>query len=350
MISITTLTRTYENTWPEAPDAGTLKLRGASPEIHDGELVIKPVLHSGSSNFGAEVSGIDWSRPIPEETVKQLIRLQDKYGVLIFRNTGLDNARHIAFAQQLGEKLEVNPFFYGKENDRVQEPLLWDVSNINLDGTLVQPDQRRWQHSLGNALWHTDSSYHQQRSKYSLLLSHGTPVRGGAWTHFADTRGAYADLPQSKKDELEGLIIEHDLWYSRKLASPEVYSNPLPHELALKPPAFHRLVQEAPDGSKTLYLAAHAKTVLGRSFEDSQKLIWELIDHCTQPKYVFSMEWLSGGDMVWWDNRQSMHRANPYTTSMTARDVRRATVIDDGPHAFGVSEQERKVALAGANS
>jgi alpha-ketoglutarate-dependent 2,4-dichlorophenoxyacetate dioxygenase len=48
--------------------------------------------------------------------------------VLIFRNTGLDNARHIAFTQQLGSKLETNPFYYGRENDRVGEPLLWDVS------------------------------------------------------------------------------------------------------------------------------------------------------------------------------------------------------------------------------
>jgi alpha-ketoglutarate-dependent 2,4-dichlorophenoxyacetate dioxygenase len=68
------------------------------------------------------------------------------------------------------------------------------------------------------------------------------------------------------------------------------------------------------------------------------------------------MEWLSGGDMVWWDNRyayhnlcriqsltaahrQSMHRSNPYLESMSARDVRRSTVIDDGPFAFGVGSQ-----------
>jgi alpha-ketoglutarate-dependent 2,4-dichlorophenoxyacetate dioxygenase len=68
------------------------------------------------------------------------------------------------------------------------------------------------------------------------------------------------------------------------------------------------------------------------------------------------MEWLSGGDMVWWDNRyacldlccmkiltaayrQSMHRSNPYLESMSARDVRRSTIIDDGPFAFGVESQ-----------
>ena len=74
------------------------------------------------------------------------------------------------------------------------------------------------------------------------------------------------------------------LWHSIKLASPITYGQPTARELALKPPAHYKLVQIAPDGRKTLFLAAHAKTIVGRSFEDSQKLIWKLIDHCTQPK------------------------------------------------------------------
>lgn len=57
----------------------------------------------------------------------KLVGLQNKYGVLIFRKTGLDNERHIAFSQQLGNDLEINPFFYGIENDRLGEPFLWDV-------------------------------------------------------------------------------------------------------------------------------------------------------------------------------------------------------------------------------
>ncbi|KAK6382990.1 hypothetical protein LTS17_003660 [Exophiala oligosperma] len=180
-----------------------------------------------------------------------------------------------------------------------------------------------------------------ERSKYSLLLSHGTPARGGSWTHFADTRQAYEDLPQAVKGMLDDLVVEHDLWHSRRLGSPTIFKEPLPQERATKPPAYHRLVQQAPaQGRKALYIAAHAKLIVGWSYEDSQKLIWKLIDWCTQPKYVFSMEWLDGGDMVWWDNRQSMHRANPYTASMTARDVRRATIIDDGPFAWGVMDQE----------
>lgn len=63
-----------------------------------------------------------------------------------------------------------------------------------------------------------------------------------------------------------------------------IYSEPTAKERFLKPPAFHRLVQTAPDGRKTLYLAAHAKRIVGSSLEDSQRLIWELIDNCTQSK------------------------------------------------------------------
>lgn len=83
-------------------------------------------------------------------------------------------------------------------------------------------------------------------------------------------------------------LILPSLWHSRKLASPAVFGNPLPHELAAKPPAYHRLVQTAPDGRKTLYLAAHAKRIVGKGIEESQQLIWELIEHCTQSKVSLS--------------------------------------------------------------
>ncbi|TYJ56097.1 hypothetical protein B9479_003207 [Cryptococcus floricola] len=315
---LTTQTRTYPTV-----SSGILRLK-SDPSHVVGQLLVTPILTHADSFFGAEVSGVDWSQTIPESLVKELVALQDKYGVLVFRKTGMDNNRHIAFSHQLGSKLEVNPFYYGKENDRVREDYLWDVGNMELDGT-------------------PDSSYHQERSKYSLLLSHGNPVQGGSWTHFADTRQAYADLPEEKKAMLEDLIIEHEQVPSSSLTTHKAYFVPDYGTLkALKPPAFHKLVQTGPDGRKVLYLAAHAKQVVGWDLEKSQKLIWELIHWCTQPKYVFSMEWHDGGDMVWWDNRQSMHRANPYTANMTARDVRRATVIDDGPLAFGVTAEEVK--------
>ena len=62
-------------------------------------------------------------------------------------------------------------------------------------------------------------------------------------------------------------------------------------------------MQPAPNGDPTLYIAAHSKAIVGWSQEDSDRLIKELMDWCTQPQYVFTMDWVNSGDMVWWDNR-----------------------------------------------
>ncbi|GAA6056374.1 hypothetical protein JCM3770_005977 [Rhodotorula araucariae] len=300
-----------------------------------GSLTVKPV----TDTFGAEVEGVAFDQvPLPEETIKQLVKISDKYAVLIFRNTGLDDARHVAFSKQLGE-LEFCPKFNGPDQpDRFSSPHLFDAGNTNLDGSLVKAGTRRWNYNKGNALWHTDSSFNQHRSKYSLLLAHAIPKEGGN-TDFADTRRAYRELPEEKKRQLEPLVIQHDLWHSRKLAAPEEFATQTVHELASKQPAYHKLVQRASDGEDTFLIAAHAKRVVQPEqwdLEKSQKLIWELIDHATQPKYVFSAEWHAPGDLIWWDNRASMHRATPFSDQMEVRDMRRTTVFDDGPDAYGV--------------
>lgn len=79
------------------------------------------------------------------------------------------------------------------------------------------------------------------------------------------------------------------LWHSRRLASPEIYSELTPEERNAKPPSYHKLVQKGPSGNETFFLAAHAKRLFGDdgvALEESQKKIWDLINHCTQPKVV----------------------------------------------------------------
>ncbi len=75
---LSTITRVYPNAWPARPasghhqEGGVLSLTGAPARIQEGGLTVQPVLQMGGSSFGAEVSGVDWSRPIPEATVKQV--------------------------------------------------------------------------------------------------------------------------------------------------------------------------------------------------------------------------------------------------------------------------------------
>jgi len=285
--------------------------------------------------FGAEVSGIDFSKPLSPTQVQDVASAIDRYGVIIFRDTGLDDKRHVDFSRNFGD-LEKVPKFRGPNvPDRFDYPELFDAGNTDLEGRIVQKDSRRWWYNKGNSLWHVDSSFNQHRSKYSILLSHSIPTHGGN-TDFADSRHAYRDLPEEVKNELKDLVAEHDLWHSRRLAAPEVYKTATEHERAAKQPAYHKLVQKAPDGGDTFYIATHASRIIGKPDAEGLDLINKMIDHCIQPQYLLTVQWKQPGDMVMWDNRQVMHRATPFSDQMEVRDMRRTTVFDDGPEKMGV--------------
>lgn len=81
--------------------------------------------------------------------------------------------------------------------------------------------------------------------------------------------------------------------------------------------------------------------------EDSTALLSMLTEHCTKPEFTFEAEWKYAGDMMWWDNRQSMHRSTLFDTESHRRDVRRATVVDDAPGCNGVSEADKLSADTG---
>ncbi|MEP7245282.1 MAG: TauD/TfdA family dioxygenase [Gammaproteobacteria bacterium] len=274
-------------------------------------------------SFIAEVAGVDFSRPIDETTLRDIVKAMDRYAVCVYRGTPLDDASHIAFSRLLG-KLELAPALFGKGVKRFEHPELFDAGNLDVQGNILL-DERRRLYNKGNALWHTDSSFNPHRSAYSLLLAHEVPPVGGD-TEFADMRAAYDALPAAMKEKIENLTIEHWLWHSRMLAG---YPEPTDEERELKPPARHKLVQVHPgSGRKTLYLAAHASTVVGWPVEEGRALIRELIAFATQPQFYRSVAWKQRGDLVIWDNRCTMHRATPFEDTVYRRDMRRTTVYD----------------------
>jgi alpha-ketoglutarate-dependent 2,4-dichlorophenoxyacetate dioxygenase len=274
-------------------------------------------------SFCAEVSGVDFSRPVDAATFKQIVDGMDRYGVCVFRNTGLDDVRHIEFSRLFG-KLEHAPKLFGKKVSRFDHPELFDAGNLDASGNILI-DERRRLYNKGNALWHTDSSFNPHRSAYSLLLAHEVPPSGGD-THFADMRAAYDALSPEMKERIEPLIAEHWLWHSRMLAG---YPEPTEAERQAKPPAQHKLVQVHPGSKrKTLYIAKHASHIVGWPIEEGRKLLTDLIDFATQPQFVRAVAWHQPGDLVIWDNRCSMHRATPFEDTRYRRDMRRTTVLE----------------------
>jgi alpha-ketoglutarate-dependent 2,4-dichlorophenoxyacetate dioxygenase len=283
-----------------------------------GTLTARPQAPS----FLAEVEGVDFSRSIDDRTLRDIVAALDRYAVCIFRDTALDDASHIAFSRRLGE-LELAPSLFGKPR-RCRYPELFDAGNLDVTGNILV-DERRRLYNKGNALWHTDSSFNQHRSSYSLLLAHELPPAGGD-TQFADTRAAYDALPGSMKEKIENLTVEHWLWHSRMLAG---YPEPSENERQAKPPARHELVQVHPgSGRKALFIAAHASHIVGWPVEEGRRLLRELMVFATQPQFTSAVSWKGPGDLVVWDNRCTMHRATEFEDTRYRRDMRRTTVLE----------------------
>ena len=282
-------------------------------------LTVKPFL----PRFGAEISGVDITRPLDEAAQREIIAAQDKWGVTVWRNTGLDDESHIAFSRIFGH-LELAPKAAGRPT-RHQHQELFDASNLDHEGKIITNEMIKL-HKKGDRLWHTDSSFMDLRSAYSLLLCHeAPPVDGETW--FADTRSAYDDLPQAMKDRIENLVAEHSIWWSRKMAGYPFTEE----EVDARPKARHPLVHvHAGSGRKALYVAAHAMNIVGMPKDEGRALLKELIDFATQPQYVFKVRY-QPGDMVIWDNLCSMHRGGDFDDLNHRRDMRRTTVREGAP-------------------
>ncbi len=277
-------------------------------------LTVEPIL----PRFGAEVSGVDITRQIDERTRSAIIDVQNEYGVTVWRNTHLDDDTHIAFSRIFGY-IELAPRMAGRPYRHAHREL-FDASNLDAEGRIIQDELIRL-HKRGDRLWHTDSSFMEIRSAQSLLLCHEAPPKGGE-TWFADTRSAYEDLPQALKDRIEGLEARHSLWWSRSRAGLPLTEE----EIDGKPHAQHPLVH-VHKGSrrKALYVAAHARDIVGLPREEGRALLRELIEFATQPQYVFSVTYRPG-DMVIWDNLCSMHRGGDFDDLNDRRDMRRTTI------------------------
>lgn len=259
--------------------------------------------------------------------VKEIEEAMDAYAVAVLRDQHISDEEHIAFSRRFGE-LETSPHFGVGKGGRVRmrHAELFDVSNLDEDGNILAEDDRRRTFRLANEMWHTDSSFVPGGARYSLLRAQVVPPRG-ADTEFADMRAAYDSLSPEKKQQIEGLIVEHSTYYSRSL----VGYNFTAEELTRRAATPQYLVQTHPSsGRKSLYLASHASHVIGWPEEKGRALLRELTAHATQPRFVYVHKWRPG-DLVVWDNRCTMHRATPFDDTAARRDLRRTTVKGDLP-------------------
>jgi alpha-ketoglutarate-dependent 2,4-dichlorophenoxyacetate dioxygenase len=284
-------------------------------------LTISP-LHPA---FAGEVSGVDCRRPLGPEEVGAIDAGMDEYAVLVFRDQSITDEQQIAFTRHFGDLENYNtPGHVRKREDQRLGAGIADFSNLDRHGNIMSDEDRVWFFKLGDRLWHSDSSFRPVPAKYSLLSGRILPS-WGANTEFADMRAAYDALDPRTKAEVENLICEHSLIYSREAIG---FTDLTAEEIAAFRPVRQRLVRSHPaSGRKSLFLSSHAGAILGWTIPEARMFLHDLTEHATQRQFVYSHSWRQF-DLVMWDNRSTMHRARRFDRS-EVRDVRRTTLAGD---------------------
>lgn len=285
-------------------------------------------MHQVGPCFAAEVAGIDLRQPLSDEEIAAVHAGMDRYAVLVFHDQDLTDEQHVAFSRSLGPLEDpTRASLRDADDDRLPAEFA-DVSNLDKNQRPFAIDDRRRLFALGNRLWHSDSSFKVVPAKYSLLRACSVPSSGGN-TEFADMRAAYDDLPAETKAQIEDLICEHSQIYSRQQIG---FFDLSDDERARFKPVRQRLVRTHPvSGRRSVYLSSHAGGILGWPMPEARMFLRDLVEHATQPQFVYSHQWRAG-DLVMWDNRQTMHRGRPFPAH-EPRDVRRTTLLGDGPTA-----------------
>ena len=251
-----------------------------------------------------------------------------KYAVLVLRDQNINDDQQIAFSERFGA-LETSLGFdqYGG----VTRPEISRISNVGADNQIRPHDHEKSRYHRGNSLWHSESSFKPIPANISLLSGREVPPVGGE-TQFADARTAYDEWPGSvsgtSKEDLEGLICEHSIIFSRQLIVGDIFTEK--EKRKLKPVRQALIRKHSETGRKVFYLGSHCHFVEGWDYPKSRALITELTSWITRPEFVYSHKW-KPLDLVMWDNQAVLHRGNPWPDEDYRRVMHRTTVAGQSP-------------------
>ena len=249
-----------------------------------------------SSHTGAEVTGVDLTQPVDAALREHLNRAFVEHSVLVFRDQHLSPPQLLAAVQLFGE-------VFPQHNTRFALP---DCPQIHyLSNQDHYPDGRRYIPGEG---WHTDHSNDSRPPMATVLHAVKLPGRGGD-TQFANMAAAYDALPAETKERLTPLMAIHVYQSShsaRKLmdlsaANKERVPNAVLHPLARTHPE---------NGARSIYInPIRIEGLLGLDHKEALPLLHELLEHATQETFQYRHAW-KPGDLVLWDNRCLLHKAN----------------------------------------
>jgi taurine dioxygenase len=248
-----------------------------------------------SENIGAEVTGIDLREPVDEGTRRRLNAAVVEHVALVIRDQEFTPEHYLAAVSLFGEPMEQHFTQYALPDC----PLVHEVSNRHKDKS-----GKRVKHGAG---WHTDHTNHVRPPKYTCLYAVSLPSSGGD-TAVVNMRAGYEALPEPLRQKIQGMKTVNVFQgsasaHSGQSADAQVERSPEP---VLQP-----LVRTNPEnGTKALYFhPVKAENILGMEPAESQALLAELLEHAVRPEFTYRHKWRKG-DMLLWDNRSALHRAD----------------------------------------
>jgi taurine dioxygenase len=274
-----------------------------------------------SPTVGAEVVGIDLSRPLSEHDLARVHRAHLDHHVVVFRDQRITPAQHIEFSRRFG-KLMIHVLH---QFHLAGHPEILIVSNIVEDGKPV---------GLGDAgkYWHSDISYKPLPSLGSMLHAQILPSEGGD-TLFANMHAAYDTLPPELLKIVEGRQAAHS--YLAKYGQMQKEANWRPtlsaEQLAQVEEVIHPVVRTHPEtGRKALFVSESFTTrIEGLPEDESRAVLDALFAHSIHPENIYRHQW-KPHDLVFWDNRSLMHLAAGCPPEL-ARKMYRTTIEGDKP-------------------
>ena len=272
--------------------------------------------------LGAEVSGVDASKPVSAETFAAIRKAWLDNLVIRFRGQKLTDPQMLEFSRLFGELDPPGPNPYGKPF-LPRHPEMNVISNVKEDGVPIG--------GLGDgeAIWHSDMTYVDTPPSAALLYALELPAEGGD-TYWANMYLAYETLPADMKKRIEGLKAIHDATYNSAGIKRKGYDDVTDPRRA--PGAHHGLVRRHPEtGRKCLFLGRRRNSyIVGLPLEESEALLDALWAHATQPRFAFCQQW-QVGDLMIWDNRCTLHRRDPFDPN-ARRVMHRTQIKGDRPY------------------
>lgn len=263
--------------------------------------------------LGAEIEGLDLSRPVSESQFGEVHRAFLEHGVLLFRGQRLDREQHIAFSRHFGELDRHDSL--PRDRDPDYPELLMVTNRERADG---QPSNSRYT----GQLWHSDMSFTLVPSLGSLLRAVEVPPVGGD-TMFANMYAAYEALSAGMKRLIDGLHGVHQPERKGADRAPEWAEQ----NRRLNPPVAQPVVRIHPEtGRRALYIGEKVRRFESMTEEESQPIIRYLLQHATRPQFLYRHQW-QRDDLLIWDNRCSMHIALGDYDPALERHMERTTVL-----------------------